>query len=637
MSLQVWLPLNGNVNNQGLSDVTVNGGKIFTATGKLSSTAYNDTQVINIPIASLSGSRTWSFCFWGYVVSSAITTNWTKIASIIDGNSDLRIEVCPQGNYSNDIYCYSIHNNGGYVITSGAMASPNGSQYYNNWTHFCITSDGTTITKYLNGVFIGTIPYDGDGVITGTFTLNNSDKIYKQDVRIYDHCLSPKEVAEIAKGLCLHYPLNNIYNCQSNKYSSPYCDGYMSYIGGFTRTALTDERGYNYKMTYTGTGNNSWKSLRVPTYSFTVGKTYYYSVKIRCNKWTADTLYLRASRSENDWATRYIAVCSTSLADGKWHEYYTYQTVNETYDRSGTTVTSNPVLEFYTGACVTDGFVYDFDFDIKDVQVVESNEYVPFQQGEWNTNVISDCSGFGNDGIKTGSINWSRDTSRYSGSYEFNGTDTSIKNNSDTWHGGTINDKTISCWIKPSGSACGGAGGIMAESASGTIMSMYNSVWQFANGSSWVNYNNGGITVGEWSHHACTIKDGVIKIYKNGSLISTNTNTSILTTLSSSNYVAVGCDFPGGDEYFNGLISDFRIYSTALSDSDILELYNTPINIDNKGNLYAYEFIEEDKNNFSKQGMVKNSEFIDFDTAGDSYTNASISSTVDYANIFIEK
>ena len=58
MSLQVWLPLNGNLNNQGLSDVTVTGGEIFTATGKLGSKAYNGTQVINIPVASLSGSRT---------------------------------------------------------------------------------------------------------------------------------------------------------------------------------------------------------------------------------------------------------------------------------------------------------------------------------------------------------------------------------------------------------------------------------------------------------------------------------------------------------------------------------------------------------------------------------------------------
>lgn len=632
MSLRVWLPLNGNLNNQGLSDVVLNSGGITYTDGKIGQAANFSSSYIGITNTPITGSiDNFSFCFW------LKTSSPSSTMCLYNGRT-------------------SIGGPCGIFIISGHLRFDDGNLHdltyeipSDVWEHYTITRNTSNIKLYVNGeliyttastAFTCTATQATIGVSsTNTSTGNGSNYFIGQlnDYRIYDHCLSPKEVAEIAKGLCLHYPLNNIYNCQSNKYSSPYCDGYMSYIGGFTRTALTDERGYNYKMTYTGTGNNSWKSLRVPTYSFTVGKTYYYSVKIRCNKWTADTLYLRASRSENDWATRYIAVCSTSLADGKWHEYYTYQTVNETYDRSGTTVTSNPVLEFYTGACVTDGFVYDFDFDIKDVQVVESNEYVPFQQGEWNTNVISDCSGFSNDGIKTGSINWNGDTSRYSGSYEFNGTDTSIKNNSDAWHGGTINDKTISCWIKPSGSACGGAGGIMAESASGTIMSMYNSVWQFANGSSWVNYSNGGITVGEWSHHACTIKDGVIKIYKNGSLISTNTNTSILTTLSSSNYVAVGCDFPGGDEYFNGLISDFRIYATALSDADILELYNTPINIDNKGNLYAYEFIEEDKNNFSKQGIAKNSDFIDLDTAGDSYTNASISSTVDYANIFIEK
>ena len=194
----------------------------------------------------------------------------------------------------------------------------------------------------------------------------------------------------------------------------------MSSTGGFIRTALTNERGYNYKMTYTGTGNNSWKSLCVPNYSFTVGKNYYYSVKIRCNKWTGDSLYLRAARSNNDWVTRSVQVCSSGQADGQWHEYYTYQTVNETYDRSGSTVTCNPVLEFYTGSCATNGFVYDFDFDIKDVQVIESDQYVPFQEGQWNTNIVSDCSGFRNDGIKSGTVLSVSNSPRYNRCHYFN-------------------------------------------------------------------------------------------------------------------------------------------------------------------------------------------------------------------------
>ena len=58
-------------------------------------------------------------------------------------------------------------------------------------------------------------------------------------------------------------------------------------------------------------------------------------------------------------------------------------------------------------------------------------------------------------------------------------------------------------------------------------------------------------------------------------------------------YVGTECGAStGGSACWNGKLSDFRVYETALSSDDILELYHTGASLASNGTLMTSEYVE---------------------------------------------
>jgi len=94
-----------------------------------------------------------------------------------------------------------------------------------------------------------------------------------------------------------------------------------------------------------------------------------------------------------------------------------------------------------------------------------------------------------------------------------------------------------------------------------------------------------------WFHLATTYNGSQVKIYYNGTLETTQNVTGTITNNLINLYI--GTDNARPQYTVDGKMDDVRIYGTALSDADILDMYQTRAKVDNQGNLYANEFVED--------------------------------------------
>jgi hypothetical protein len=225
-----------------------------------------------------------------------------------------------------------------------------------------------------------------------------------------------------------------------------------------------------------------------------------------------------------------------------------------------------------------------------------------------------DCSGYGNNGTVTGTLTVNTDSPRYTTSTVFNGS-SSIN----AGHGAKVKDAITVCAWAYMGTWTVNHRIISCTQSGGWTFYAPSSALQFYIGtgtSSNVYKGAGTITAAQLTsgwHQFVGTYDGLnVKLYVDGTLNQSVTAYSTKTPIyyNTSAPIWVGAESQASNTptspYFNGRISDVRVYATALSADDIKELYNTSAFITNNGTIGAYEFNESESNvDINKNGIVE--------------------------------
>ena len=217
MGLQVWLPLNGDVNNQGLSGLTVtNNTATVNNNGKIGK-CYS--------FSSTSMQLTLDSNFKALFSDAASVTFWVKVSSSHSAYAQAFTFGTAGTSWNNILFGLDINGSGVPILNSST-----GSAYTNcslgtaikddKWHHLAGTFQTNTLKIYLDGVLKNTVTTSnvpGWNSASTIFIGGNGAEVFKNndclnDIRFYNHCLSDKEVQEISKGLVLHYKFddNNI-------------------------------------------------------------------------------------------------------------------------------------------------------------------------------------------------------------------------------------------------------------------------------------------------------------------------------------------------------------------------------------------------------------------------------------------
>ena len=392
------------------------------------------------------------------------------------------------------------------------------------------------------------------------------------DVRIYDHCLSDKEVEEIAKGLVLHYKLDNIV--KPNLLSEYVVPGQKA-PGSTVASGQTNYYG-KYGIIFPATTNADTYFRLFLKQQLAQGTTYTISCSVSGllpGSFYNFPLFAQGNTSMGVLQLNHNGLCSLTF------------TMNNSAQNTATTPEgdtvyicfmddSNRTLVSGQGPITVTGFKLEEGNTATDFSFIDEN-------------IVYDSSGYGNNGLIFNPLTITTDTLKYNVATVFDGNTSAIKVPY-TDIASTDDIFTLNLWFKKDDlgsknyeTLFGGPSGFEMDTRAGaaTALTLYMASTR---GSNFAQFN-----FGEW-YMVTLVNDGTNELYY--------VNTELKKTIAKK-------PMPAGNYYigawqteikqnYKGFISDFRIYKTALTADQILELYNTSATIDNKGNVYAREVIE---------------------------------------------
>ena len=218
-----------------------------------------------------------------------------------------------------------------------------------------------------------------------------------------------------------------------------------------------------------------------------------------------------------------------------------------------------------------------------------------------------DCSGFCNNGTRTGTFTWTSDTPKYTVSTEFNASYPNyiqVPNSYYALQGAEA--MTVSVWAYMNDWTSFAAriysstegGGYNIESSSSNLQWPVNvytaadkSTYGYANSNPdlYLSVAKSSLTSG-WHMFTWVYNITSTHLYIDGILKVSKTATSYGLHFSTTAPLIIGGEATGTSAttpYFTGKQSDFRIYATALSADDVKSLYQNSAYIDSSGNVYG--------------------------------------------------